>query len=107
MDVRSVEVQMHKSADEYRKAKERVQDLEKYVQKMGSALALRTERWDQFRKYISTRAKLNFLQFLTQRGYSGSLEFDHARQRLIPRVRRLVDCLGEALVLLQRMAGSL
>ena len=50
------------------------------------AIKVRLEKWHYFRRYVAVRARANFALLLQNRGFSGSLHFDHNAQRLRLRV---------------------
>ncbi|XP_065648710.1 structural maintenance of chromosomes protein 6 isoform X2 [Hydra vulgaris] len=50
------------------------------------ALKRRSERFFKFQKYITDRARYNFLMLLSQRGYSGKLTLNHEEKTLIIQV---------------------
>ncbi|KAF8595961.1 P-loop containing nucleoside triphosphate hydrolase protein [Ceratobasidium sp. AG-I] len=50
------------------------------------AMGVRLDTWHAFRKHISLRTKQQFSYYLGQRGYRGSIEFDHSAHTLDLRV---------------------
>lgn len=57
------------------------------AQALGVAYNARIVRWADFRDQISSRAKLQFLFHLANRGYTGKLTFDHDKNNLYVRVQ--------------------
>lgn len=45
------------------------------------------DKWDHFRRYITVRARMQFIKHLSTRGYSGKLTFNHDKKRLDIRVQ--------------------
>ena len=45
------------------------------------------DKWDHFRRYITVRARMQFIKHLSTRGYSGKLTFNHEKKRLDIRVQ--------------------
>ncbi|KAH8925274.1 P-loop containing nucleoside triphosphate hydrolase protein [Atractiella rhizophila] len=64
-----------------------VRDVEVFIKALSASLNNRLNRWLSFRFTIGRRAKMNFLYYLSMRGFSGSLSFDHDRQRLHLRIQ--------------------
>lgn len=54
---------------------------------MDEAIKIRLEKWHYFRRLIALRAKGQFTYHLQNRGYTGSLDFNHDTQKLKLRVR--------------------
>ncbi|KAL1918810.1 uncharacterized protein VTP21DRAFT_2832 [Calcarisporiella thermophila] len=68
-------------------AAEEIRSMERFTLELTAALKIRLDRWDDFRKYISLRAKANFMYMLSHRGYTGRLKFDHDKRRLDLRIK--------------------
>eukprot|EP01135_Chromosphaera_perkinsii_P000982 Nk52_evm8s155 gene=Nk52_evmTU8s155 len=66
----------------YQDSKEACQNLNSYVDKLEKALQKRRDAFKQYQKYIALRAKYYFSMTLSQRGYSGSMRFDHEQKTL-------------------------
>ncbi|KAI8874481.1 P-loop containing nucleoside triphosphate hydrolase protein [Ramicandelaber brevisporus] len=84
IEVVAQEMQRHRAL--YLKSKKDLDDDKNLIKQLKLALSERRESWDKFLKNISIRAKEHFLMNLTQRGYTGQLEFDHIAKTLLPRV---------------------
>lgn len=54
---------------------------------MERAIQVRLEKWHYFRRFVAIRARANFSLHLQNRGFSGSLHFDHNAQKLKLRVQ--------------------
>lgn len=57
------------------------------VQALQAAYNARIIRWTDFRDSIATRAKMQFLYHLSNRGFTGRLQFDHDKGKLSLRVQ--------------------
>ncbi|GAA6031089.1 hypothetical protein JCM8097_003999 [Rhodosporidiobolus ruineniae] len=51
-------------------------------QALGAAYQQRILRWTDFRDHIGQRARMQFLAYLSNRGFTGKLKFDHEACRL-------------------------
>ena len=54
---------------------------------LDRAIHVRLEKWHYFRRFVAIRARASFSLHLSNRGFSGSLHFDHNAQTLKLRVR--------------------
>ncbi|KAK4055617.1 Structural maintenance of chromosomes protein 6 [Microbotryomycetes sp. JL201] len=68
-------------------AKDNINSLKELCQLIWNAYNTRIERWTDFRTYLSSRAKVQFLFYLSQRGFVGKLAFDHSKMKLDLRVQ--------------------
>ncbi|KAG0150161.1 hypothetical protein CROQUDRAFT_104465 [Cronartium quercuum f. sp. fusiforme G11] len=66
----------------YQKATTQYNELRAAIKILRHALQLRKNKWHQFRAHITVRAKMKFINHLSNRGYTGKLNFDHLHQRL-------------------------
>lgn len=57
-----------------------------WIQKLKRTLHIRLTRWREFRQQMALRSKISFSLQLSQRAYSGNLEFDHPNKQLNIRV---------------------
>ncbi|CAD6976177.1 unnamed protein product [Tilletia controversa] len=64
-----------------------IQDIRDVSKMFAESLAIRQQRWHQFRKSIAVRARNLFTMHLEHRGYTGSLSFDHDGGKLRLRVQ--------------------
>ncbi|KAF8940184.1 P-loop containing nucleoside triphosphate hydrolase protein [Dissophora ornata] len=81
-----IAMDMTRKQDEYKAAKLAIYQLKQFVSHLKSTLNDRLSRWRQFRQQMSVRSKTNFCLQLSQRGYSGELEFNHQEKKLTIRV---------------------
>ena len=70
----------------YNRAKKDVKDLNELSERLKDTLLQRKDRWELFRKYISTAARSKFTALLSERGFRGKLLLDHKHRRLDLRV---------------------
>ncbi|KAI9797877.1 MAG: Structural maintenance of chromosomes protein 6 [Piccolia ochrophora] len=63
-------------------AKDQVQDLKDMSHLLTSSYHDRQERWRNFRRFISSRARMNFTYLLSERSFRGSLKTDHKHKVL-------------------------
>ncbi|ORZ28501.1 P-loop containing nucleoside triphosphate hydrolase protein [Lobosporangium transversale] len=81
-----IAIDMKRKQDEYKSAKLAIHQLAQLVSHLKSTLHQRLSRWREFRSQMSLRSKINFSLQLSQRGYSGDLEFHHQEKSLTIRV---------------------
>ncbi|KAJ2814269.1 Structural maintenance of chromosomes protein 6, partial [Coemansia furcata] len=77
--------QLHITA--YRKANEELRSITQLVKMLKTAHHLRMNKWTQFRDSMTMRTKMHFITHLSQRGYTGKLEFDHTQRTLLPKIQ--------------------
>ncbi|GAA6012114.1 hypothetical protein JCM10207_005133 [Rhodosporidiobolus poonsookiae] len=63
-------------------AVQQTNDLAKLIKTLSNAYEARVLRWTDFRDHIGQRAKMQFLNHLSNRGFTGKLKFDHAHSKL-------------------------
>jgi len=73
----------------FQDAKQQLENTRATIVLLDRAIQLRLEKWHYFRRFVAVRARANFALHLQNRGFSGSLHFDHNAQTLKLRVRRL------------------
>lgn len=71
----------------YQEAKLQLEQTHATIQLLEESVQLRLEKWHYFRRFVAIRARANFSLHLQNRGFSGSLHFDHNAQTLRLRVR--------------------
>ncbi|KAG0312255.1 Structural maintenance of chromosomes protein 6 [Dissophora globulifera] len=81
-----IAMDMTRKQDEYKSAKLAIHQLNQFVSHLKNTLHERLSRWRQFRHQMSIRSMNNFKLQLSQRGYSGELEFNHQVKTLNIRV---------------------
>ncbi|QRV82074.1 structural maintenance of chromosomes protein [Ceratobasidium sp. AG-Ba] len=79
MEVQSTQEALDKTQKEFAAMKS-------FNKGLRAAMNIRLGTWFEFRKHISLRTKQQFSYYLGQRGYRGSLEFDHTANTLNLRV---------------------
>ncbi|KAK2877827.1 hypothetical protein FQN49_001145 [Arthroderma sp. PD_2] len=70
-------------ADEkYERSQKEMEGFRILGQMFKSSLIHRQERWKKFRAFITSRAKIQFIYLLSERGFRGKLLADHKRKLL-------------------------
>ncbi|KAJ2016071.1 Structural maintenance of chromosomes protein 6 [Coemansia sp. S680] len=88
--------QLHITA--YKKAKEELSSIAQLVDALKTSHRLRMSKWMQFRESMTIRTKMHFSTHLSQRGYTGKLEFDHTQRTLVPKIQTDQDLVSENIV---------
>ncbi|KAJ2240660.1 Structural maintenance of chromosomes protein 6 [Coemansia sp. RSA 455] len=88
--------QLHITA--YKKAKEELSSIAQLVDALKTSHRLRMNKWMQFRESMTIRTKMHFSTHLSQRGYTGKLEFDHTQRTLVPKIQTDQDLVSENIV---------
>lgn len=70
------------SKNTYEKLKNIINDLKVFSEKLKLNVKIRHKKWKKFLVSISHRTKMLFAGYLSQKGFSGSLEFDHEQEKL-------------------------
>ncbi|GJJ74285.1 structural maintenance of chromosomes protein 6 [Entomortierella parvispora] len=81
-----IALDMQRKQDLYKTSKLAIHQMEVFVKQLKMTLNNRLSRWREFRAQMSLRSKINFGLQLSQRGYSGELEFHHSEKKLTIRV---------------------
>ncbi|WFC99623.1 RNA helicase [Malassezia yamatoensis] len=71
----------------YQDARQYLENTQATIATLDRAIQLRLEKWHYFRRHVAIRARTNFALHLQNRGFSGSLHFDHNAQTLKLRVQ--------------------
>lgn len=87
LSVESVVRDLRAKNKAYQDAKQKVEQTCATIHLLESAIQLRLEKWHYFRRFVAIRARANFTMHLQNRGFTGSLHFDHNAQTLKLRVR--------------------
>ncbi|KAJ2871892.1 Structural maintenance of chromosomes protein 6 [Coemansia aciculifera] len=82
----------------YRKANEELRSITQLVNVLKTSHHLRMNKWTQFRESMTMRTKMHFITHLSQRGYTGKLEFDHTQRTLLPKIQTDQDLVSESMV---------
>ncbi|KAF8986017.1 Structural maintenance of chromosomes protein 6 [Entomortierella lignicola] len=81
-----IAMDMKRKQDEYKAAKLAIHQLGQFVSHLKTTLHQRLSRWRQFRYQMAVRSKFNFSLRLSERAYSGELDFEHSKKQLNIRV---------------------
>ncbi|CAH7690117.1 hypothetical protein PPACK8108_LOCUS25362 [Phakopsora pachyrhizi] len=87
-------------------AQKQIKEQENSIKMINRSLDLRKERWLRFRGHIASRAKMMFIKFLSRRGYTGRLIFNHADQRLRVEINRFKSIKNEKSKDMQGLSGG-
>ena len=71
----------------FQEAKQYLDSTRATIATLDRAIQLRLEKWHYFRRHVAIRARTNFALHLQNRGFAGSLHFDHNAQTLKLRVQ--------------------
>ncbi|KAL2039575.1 hypothetical protein N7G274_007847 [Stereocaulon virgatum] len=63
-------------------AETEVRSIEELSQLLKFALVNRRDRWKQFQKFITARARVQFMYLLSERGFRGQLQANHKEKKL-------------------------
>ncbi len=66
----------------FNQIKNEIKMQKKFLEKLAESVRKREERIDMFIKSKSHRCVMSFTEYITSRGYSGYLQFDHIEQKL-------------------------
>lgn len=76
-------VQQYKAAKKrHDEIKQAVDNLNNIANRIENNLRERVKQWARFRKSIAKRTAILFNVFLSQKGYAGSIDFDHEQKTL-------------------------
>ncbi|KAL8673351.1 MAG: hypothetical protein Q9168_002230 [Polycauliona sp. 1 TL-2023] len=67
---------------DFREAKRKVEDVEQLAQLLKTTLVNRKERWKQFQRAITARARVQFMWMLSERSFRGRLLANHREKKL-------------------------
>ncbi|CCU99378.1 unnamed protein product [Malassezia sympodialis ATCC 42132] len=91
LSVESVVRELRARNKAFQDAKQQLENTRATIALLDRAIQLRLEKWHYFRRFVAVRARANFALHLQNRGFSGSLHFDHNAQTLKLRVRWFSD----------------
>ncbi|RVE55821.1 hypothetical protein OJAV_G00229750 [Oryzias javanicus] len=74
--------QFAKARDSYKNMSQQIRNLNSFIKSLTSVMNQRLQAYTEFRKFFSARCKYYFNSMLAQRGYSGSMIFDHKNETL-------------------------
>lgn len=86
-NVQTITTQVNQLHQAFEKASSELDSLKIMKNQLHKEITDRLEKWRQFRRIIAIRAKDAFSQYLSKRGYSGELTFDHNKGTLRLAVR--------------------
>ena len=81
-DPEAINLQVQQYSQAFQKAHAEIQALKEALKDLDQAIRIRLDKWRLFRRMISVRAKNMFSHYLSIRGYTGSLIFDHNKGTL-------------------------
>uniref|UniRef100_A0A8C7XGE5 Structural maintenance of chromosomes protein 6 n=1 Tax=Oryzias sinensis TaxID=183150 RepID=A0A8C7XGE5_9TELE len=71
-----------KARESYKSMSQQIRNLNSFIYSLTSVMNKRLQAYTEFRKFFSARCKYYFNSMLAQRGYSGSMIFDHKNETL-------------------------
>lgn len=74
--------QLQEAKEKYQNADGRVKNLKKFIKMLDEVMKQRYKTYLYFRRFLTMRCKYYFNSLLSQRSYSGKIEFDHKNERL-------------------------
>lgn len=80
-------MQLHLAKERYEAAERDIKSMSNLNKVLKQSLVVRLARWNEFRRHIALRTKLQFQYRLSNRGYYGKVLFDHTQGTLQLKVR--------------------
>ncbi|TIA89765.1 hypothetical protein E3P99_01907 [Wallemia hederae] len=80
--IEAMTAEYHRALDAVESAERDIEEMNTFIRELKKALDLRTGKWLQFRRHIAMRAKYQFMFHLSNRGYYGTINFNHTERRL-------------------------
>ncbi|KAK2856221.1 hypothetical protein Q5P01_004956 [Channa striata] len=74
--------QYHEALGNYKNMAQQMKNLNSFIKCLDSVLNQRLQAYADFRRFLSARCKYYFDSMLAQRGYTGSMTFDHKNETL-------------------------
>uniref|UniRef100_A0A673AXA0 Structural maintenance of chromosomes protein 6 n=1 Tax=Sphaeramia orbicularis TaxID=375764 RepID=A0A673AXA0_9TELE len=74
--------QYNEALENYTNMVQHVKNLNSFIKKLDSVMNQRQHVYAEFRRFLSARCKYYFDSMLSQRGYTGSMTFDHKNETL-------------------------
>lgn len=84
--IEEIAQEVQSTQDALNKTQREFASMKSFTKGLKLAMGIRMDTWHAFRKHISLRTKQQFSYYLGQRGYRGSIEFDHKAHTLDLRV---------------------
>ncbi|KAE8605149.1 hypothetical protein XENTR_v10014988 [Xenopus tropicalis] len=74
--------QYHEAKERYQDVEGKVKHLKRFIKLLDDIMAQRYKSYQQFRRCLTFRCKIYFDSLLSQRAYSGKINFDHKNETL-------------------------
>lgn len=74
--------QYNEALENYTNMVQHMKNLNSFIKKLDSVMNQRQQVYAEFRRFLSARCKYYFDSMLAQRGYTGSMTFDHKNETL-------------------------
>ncbi|XP_054872030.1 structural maintenance of chromosomes protein 6-like isoform X2 [Amphiprion ocellaris] len=74
--------QYHEALENYKNMAQQMKNLNSFIKSLDSVMNHRLQVYAELRRFLSARCKYYFDSMLAQRGYSGSMTFDHKNETL-------------------------
>lgn len=74
--------QYHEALESYKNMAHQMKNLNSFIKCLDSVMAQRLQAYAELRRFLSARCKYYFDSMLAQRGYTGSMTFDHKNETL-------------------------
>uniref|UniRef100_A0A668AHV1 Structural maintenance of chromosomes protein 6 n=1 Tax=Myripristis murdjan TaxID=586833 RepID=A0A668AHV1_9TELE len=74
--------QYHEALTNYKDMKHQVKNLNNFIKTLDNIISMRLKAYADLRRFLSARCKYYFDSMLAQRGYTGSMTFDHKNETL-------------------------
>ncbi|MEQ2202871.1 Structural maintenance of chromosomes protein 6, partial [Xenoophorus captivus] len=81
-DRKEIVRQYHEALENYRNMSQQMRSLNNFIRSLDNVMNYRLQVYADLRKFLSARCKYYFNSMLAQRGYSGSMTFDHKNETL-------------------------
>ncbi|XP_060947359.1 structural maintenance of chromosomes protein 6-like [Limanda limanda] len=74
--------QYHEALENYKNLTQQMKNLNSFIKSLDSVMNHRLQVYNELRRFLSARCKYYFDSMLSQRGYTGSMSFDHKNETL-------------------------
>lgn len=74
--------QYHEALESYKNMAQQMKNLNRFIKCLDNVMNERLQVYSELRRFLSARCKYYFDNMLAQRGYSGSMTFDHKNETL-------------------------
>nr|XP_056712877.1 structural maintenance of chromosomes protein 6 [Euleptes europaea] len=81
-DIEEIIRQLQEAKEKYQNAEGEVKNLKKFIKLLDEVMDQRYKTFIHFRRFLTMRCKYYFNSLLSQRSYSGKIEFDHKNEKL-------------------------